>query len=448
MKKSISILLLCASLCAWGQDVPSSFPRKFLLEHFTGSACGQCPEGMEAIKTFLATQNIPYIWVSHHYGYNTDEYTISESERIGKSIGVSGAPNVSINRTKQVGSLAFTPVYLIHPSVTIVDDTVAEASVVINHSYDEVSREAIITVSGQVADAAVGEYLLTVLIKENRLVGKQADNSYSMNASPWLEYMHARTIRDVVTSVFGDTISVVNQAYSHTVNYTINESWEADNCCIVAYLTPLGRKPIINAEQAPLVKGTTGGEEFLPYGITESAKPKKELSMDSIFTSKVSENVLEVLLFDDATIRANTVVKPVIRLYVNTEADELVAGTYPIQSDEAMGSITAGYRVDEQTGFGGSVLTYVTLPILMQGLITPAHIWRIVDGEMIVDEYGNIALDFTTYNKTDVKVTYEIPTTAIDQTLAPKMPRKILRNNQLIILHEGLRYDVLGNTIE
>lgn len=448
MKKGLILLVLCASLLGYAQDVPTSFPRKFLLEHFTGSACGQCPEGMEAIKQYLATQTIPYIWVSHHYGYGQDEYSISESERIGKTIGVSGAPNVSINRTKQVGNFAFTPVYLIHPSVTIVDDTVAEASVAIQHTYDAASREASITVSGQVANTEVKEYLLTILVKENQLVGKQADNTYSAGAAPWLEYLHARTVRAMITPALGDTVTVVDQAYTHTINYTISDEWKAENCCIVAYLTAVrNTKPIINAEQVPLVAGTTGGEEYLPYGITQSAKPKKELSIDSIQTSKVSDNLLEVLLFDNSSVRVNSVVeKPVIRLYVNTEAETLEAGIYPIQADGAMGSVVAGYRIDEQMAFGGSVLTYVNLVQLKQGILTPDHIWRIISGEMVVDEAGKITLTCTTYNKTDVIA--KSPTTNIEPIEVPfKAPKKILRDNQVIILHDGVEYNILGTAI-
>lgn len=448
MKKTVTLLLLCVCLLGYAQEVPASFPRKFLLEHFTGSACGQCPEGMEAIKTFLSEQTVPYIWVSHHHGYGNDEYSIEESEKIHLSLGNNGAPDVAINRTKYVGNITFTPVYLIHPSVTIVDDTIAEASVVIAHTYDSTNRKVDITVSGQVANTEVTEYLLTILIKENRLVGRQADNKYSVKATPWIEYMHSRTIRDVITPIFGDTISVVDQSYKHTVSYTISEEWKSENCCIVAYLTPLGRKPIINAEQMPLVAGTTGGEEYLPYGITESTKPKKEYELDSIYISKYSDDVLEVLLFDDATIQANTTVKPVIRLYVNTKSDTLKAGTYPIQMDEAIGSITAGYRIDEQMAFGGSVLTYVALPQLMQGSLAPAHIWRIISGEMIVDEKGNITLACKTYNKTDINATYTIPTTDVEQVeVLNHTPKKIIRDNQLLIIHNGIEYNVLGNAI-
>ena len=101
MKKIFTVVvLLCATLVASAQEVPSSFPRKYLIEHFTGDECGYCPEGMYSIVGYTQKTSTPCIWVSHHYGYNTDEYTISESAKIASACGVSGAPNMAINRTK------------------------------------------------------------------------------------------------------------------------------------------------------------------------------------------------------------------------------------------------------------------------------------------------------------------------------------------------------------
>ena len=68
MKKIFTVLvLLCATLVASAQDVPSSFPRKYLIEHFTGDQCGYCPYGMYSIVEYTQQTSTPCIWVSHHY---------------------------------------------------------------------------------------------------------------------------------------------------------------------------------------------------------------------------------------------------------------------------------------------------------------------------------------------------------------------------------------------
>ncbi len=452
MKKLFTFILLTAAAFTSAQDVPSSFPRKFLIEHFTGDGCGYCPGGMYAITNYIQEQNPSAIWVSHHYGYNNDEYTIPESAKIGKAVGVNGAPNMALNRTKQMGTtIAFLPSYL--PEITIKDDTVAEASVVISHTYNADTRQLDITVSGQVAHTVDTTYLLSVLIKENRLVGKQADYQYLYNCKKggtWKEYMHARVVRDFVTVPFGDTVLVKNQAYSKTFTYMVSEKWVPENCCIVAYLTPLKKQPIINAEQAPLIAGTMGGEQYYPYGITEAKGPKSSVAFDSIQTYKIDDNTLEIFLLSSTSIKTNFgPTKAVGLVYLNTEADSLVAGTYPIQADKALGTITAGYRVDEERLLGGSILTYALSNYLTQGIVNQAHMWRMNTGEMIVEEDGDIYFVFETYGGTEVTATYGSPEVAVENVIAPDAPtNKMLRNGRIIILKDGKEYDIIGNIIK
>ena len=453
MKKIFTVLvLLCATLVASAQEVPSSFPRKFLLEHFTGEDCGYCPGGMYAIVNHIDEATTPYIWVSHHYGYGTDEYSIAASKKIGGICGVAGAPNMGLNRTKLMGSaIAFHPGYLPDLADTISKlDTVAEASVVIEHTYDSVSRQLNITVSGQVANTEVEEYLLTVLIKENRLVGGQADYQYSWKTKGWKEYMHARVVRDVLTNAEGDLVTVSNQAYSKSFTYTLDEKWVPENCCVVAYITPSSKKPVINAEQTPLVAGTTGGEQYNPYGITSANSPNKTVKFETLQQNKLEDNILELVLISNSSIRDEVYgpLKPVCLVYVNTEADTLVAGTYPIKDDNSLGSVMAGYSNDETTSFGGSLMVYALAAYLKQGQIAAAHMWYLKSGEMIVDEAGNIILDFKTNGDFGVNTTYGEPQVGVENVETENaVANKLLLDGKIIILNEGKVYDVLGNQV-
>ena len=394
------------------KEVPVSFARKYLIEHFTGEACGYCPGGMYAITKYIKSATTPSIWVSHHYGYGSDEYTISESSKIGEVLGVNGAPNMSLNRSKQSEGLTFHPGYL--PEITIADKTEAAMSVEINHSYNTTTRQLDVTVSGECTYDSQSKFLISVLIKENHLVGQQADYTYSWKTAKWKEYMHARVIRDMLTLPLGDTIELENKAYSKTWSYTMPEAWVAENCCVVAYVTPLVGQPVINAEQVALVEGTTGGEEYFPYGITEGKGPNNNITFHQAQVNKVEgEDLLEVTLLSNTKVTtAYGDAQPVATIYVHTDAATLSEGTYPIQEDAAMGAIQAGYRIDEKTSFGGSLLLYAVSEYLAAGQIAPAHIWRMNEGEMIVDEAGNITLNFKTYGGTSVTSTYTATTSA------------------------------------
>ena len=381
-------------------DVQLTFDRKHLIEHFTGDQCGYCPYGMYSIVDYLETAKTPTIWVSHHAGFNQDEFTIDESLKLVSALGVSGAPNMAMNRSQQEPGLIFHPGYL--PEITIKDSKKAAMSVNIQHSYNAASRKMDITVSGESSFATDGKFLLSVLVKENRLVGKQADYYYAWGDYMWKEFMHARVVRGMLTPATGDTIVMKNQAYSQTYSYTIPAGWVAENCCVVAYVTPVSNQPVINAEQVVLVEGTTGGEQYNPYGITEQKGPSSKIAFQQAQVNKVEgEDLLEVLLISNTKVStAYGDAQPVATIYVHTDAATLSAGTYPIKEDGSMGSIVAGYRIDEKTSFGGSLIIYAHSEYLAMGQIASTHIWRMLGGEMVVDEAGNITLNIKTCSGT------------------------------------------------
>ena len=457
MKKTLIILLLLAAMKMSAQSVPTFFPRKFLLEHFTSANCNQCPMGMKYVVDYLDKQTTPYIWVSHHAVYGTDEYTIPEGNTIAMNyLGMNTVPSVVFNRTKQDGLMVIGAWDI--ENLVVKDDTVAEASVVINHTYNADTRQLNVTVSGQVANKDRAAYLLSILIKENRLVGKQEDAYCSWKGAKWKEYMHPRVVRDMVTATLGDTVKVKNQAYSYSTSYAMDESWVPENCCVVAYLTPLEKSPIINAEQVPLVLGTEGGEQYGPYGITEGKGPNTTISFDSVTVTRYG-NQLEMMLTSSKTIKTSYfgICKQVGYVCVNAEDSILQPGTYPILDGDTLGTITAGFRVDEEETLGGSRLFYAVSEDLKNGIVTPIHMWRMSSGEMTLDEDGNIALNFTTYNGTSVTATavydFSPALTGVENVgigVGEKTSvgvKKVLRNGRIYILKDGTEYDLLGNQV-
>jgi hypothetical protein len=257
----------------------------------------------------------------------------------------------------------------------------------------------------------------------------------------------------MVTATFGDTVRVENQAYSYSTSYVIDTAWVPENCCVVAYLTPLEKSPVINAEQAPLVAGTEGGEQYGPYGITEGKGPNTSISFDSVKVTRLSNGQLEMMLTSSKTIKTSYfgICKQVGYLCINTEDDVLSAGTYPIVESEGIGTITAGYRVDEEETLGGSRLFYAVSEDLKNGIVTPIHMWRMNSGEMTLDAEGNISLNFTTYNGTSVSATavYDFSPAATGmENPNCQSPitncQKVLRNGQLLIHKLGECYNILG----
>lgn len=455
MKKIFISLLLLVAVCVSAQEVPTSFPRKYLIEHFTGDQCGYCPGGMYSIVQYtMELTTTPCIWVSHHYGFNNDEYTISESAKIGAACGVQGAPNMAMNRTKIMGtSIAFHPGYLPEDGMaeTIANKcaTEAEASVVIDHTYNAETRELNVTVSGQVANTDVTEYLLSVLIKENGLIGKQADYYWSWKTSGYKEFLHPCVARDFLTegSTLGDTVKVENQAYSKTFTYTVSDQWVAENCNIVAYITPLAKKPIINAEETPLVAETTGGAEYKPFAITESQAPTNatKLNFDTLELSKPTDDKLAIILVASNTTRSDMYgpVKLVVYLEFNTPESTLSTGTYEFADGNELNTLTAGH-VDLATQiFSGSHMAYY-LASTMEDL---CHIWRIKNGTMTVASNGGFIAEGKLDNGKNYKITCMMPT-AVDNVVFDKAHvEKLVREGQFIIRIDDVEYDMQGRVI-
>ena len=457
MKKIFTVLvLLCATLVVSAQEVPSSFPRKYLIEHFTGDQCGYCPYGMYSIMEYSANTTTPCIWVSHHYGYNNDEYTIPESAKIGSTCGVQGAPNMAMNRTKVQGStIAFHPGYLVEDGMAeiIADkcDTTAEASVVIEHTYNAETRQLDVTVSGQVANTEVTEYLLTVLIKENGLIGKQADYYWSWKTAGYKEFMHPCVVRDLLTvSQLGDTVKVENQAYSMTFTYTVSEKWVAENCNVVAYITPLAKKPIINAEETPLVAGSTGGTEYQPFGITENQAPTNatKLSFDSLALNKVADDKLAIELVAKSSTRSDFYgpLKLSVYLEFNTPDTILPIDTLDFVDGNELNTFSTGTVDIVEQSFAGSHMAYY-LAADMEQL---CHIWRIKSGKLLVYEDGSFYASGKLDNSKNFTITCTLPKddTAVEDVVFDKAHvEKLMRNGQFVISIDGIEYDVQGRII-
>jgi hypothetical protein len=455
MKKSLLILLLMVAIGMSAQEVPTFFPRKFLMEHFTSENCNECPQGMKNIVDYLENQTTSYIWVSHHAVYGTDEYTTAYGDAIASQYGIRNVPTVMINRSKQQGILILDAKNHLS-ELEVGCNPMAEASVVITHSYDPTTRQLDVQVCGEVGDKDVKAYLLSILIKENGLVGKQADQYTSWKRANWLEYMHTRVVRDFITGTFGDTVYVNDQSYSHSASYTLNKDWVAENCCVVAYLTPLDKSPIINAEQVAVMDGTAGGEQYDPYGITEAKGPNTSISFDSISVKRLEDDVVEMQMISNKTMQSYAgICKQVAYVYVNTRDSVVAPGVYRIQEGKDDGTITAGYRVDEEETLGGSRLVYALSADLKNGIVSPIHMWRMSSGEMAVDADGNISLNFTTYNGTSVTATavydFSPAATGVEdieslegQEFMGAGVMKVLREGQLLIERQGQWYTVWG----
>ena len=396
----------------FGEPIPASFPRKHLIEEFTGQGCGYCPYGMDCISEFMK-DDPNFILLLHHSGYSSDHFTMAGSNTITSQLGVDGAPSVTIDRkaTRTSGSntIVFHPGYLPGTSKTqFAKETYA--SVCIDNQYNPETRKLTVTVSGALCKADYPALSLTVVIKESGMIDTQSD--YYETFEGWSEFRHCNAVRAFLTNAKGNAVTVdETRHYKAVYTTTLNAKWVPENCMVVAFLGE-SFKPIIQVEEAPVVAGTTGGADLEHGGITKvpvsdyypepnATKGPKDYSGNdeevltysaAWYESNANYTFWSLMSYNSSvTVKVNNInCVPFTYIYFFTEpgVTTIQPGTYEFNTSELPGSAYAGYRDDEQSQLGGSEFYFTNKSYFNQGYLVPKAEWLIVDGTLTITETG------------------------------------------------------------
>lgn len=254
------------------EPIQNSYPKKQLLEEFVGQGCGYCPYGLDAIQAAIGNDT-SFVAITHHYGYKSDNFSVDGSRVITNALKVSGTPNISINRSKtqytdeegrSISALVFHPAYLENTRFAQFADS-TYASIRIKNQYKASTRQLTVTVNGVVARTDVPDLWLTVLVKESGMIDTQAD--YIHTTRGWKEFRHTNAVRAFLTEPKGDYVRIIDRRYSFRFTLTLDEQWIPENCMVVAFLSE-DFQPVVQAEQRPVVTGTSGGADIVHGGIT------------------------------------------------------------------------------------------------------------------------------------------------------------------------------------
>ena len=119
----------------------------------------------------------------------------------------------------------------------LADATPSFATVNINSTMDPDTRDAVITIDGNLVpsyeDFMGTDSKLTVYLTEDGLVAPQVNGGN--------DYVHNNVMRVALGSVLGVALNKTDDSYKNVFNYTIPQEWNADNMHIVAFISrPLG----------------------------------------------------------------------------------------------------------------------------------------------------------------------------------------------------------------
>ncbi len=395
------------------EQLPDAFPKKHLIEEFTGQDCGYCPYGMDCVHDFIG-DNENWILVLHHYGYQKDNFSVTGSQKIMNKLNVDGAPSIAIDRkaTKSDAGnvICFHPGYL--PTVTSQFETTTYASIEIENTYNEADRKLNVHLSGLVVKENYPNLMLTVLVKESGMIDYQQD--YYNTFEGWQEFRHANAVRAYLTAPLGDSLRVKsNYSWSADYELTLDSKWIAENCAVVAFITE-NFKPAVQAEQRPVVEGTKGGLDILHGGITAVPvadyypEPGEDISpstysgkdADTLVTANAYYSSYPSYGFNYWQIQAYSVNRTVnvnkttcvpfgdLYLFTDINVKTIPVGTYELNTSEQPGTAYAGFRDEEQKQVGGSSFYYTSKSYFQQGYLVPEAQWLIVDGTFTVKEDG------------------------------------------------------------
>ena len=398
--------------------IPSSFPKKNLLEEFTGQGCIWCPNGMAAIHETVGNDS-NWITILHHYGYTQDNFSVAGSDIITRQLGVSGAPNMTVNRSatkykdennRNQSSVVFHPGYFPGTDLSQFEKS-TYASIELKNEYNPSSRELTICASGMVAKKDADGLKLTVVLKESGMIDTQSD--YYTFAGGWTEFRHADAVRAYLTDPTGDSVAISGQRYADTLRFTLSDQWVAENCMVVAFLSEDFR-PVVQAEQAPVVKGTKGGADITPGGITAipvaSYYPESDATTGPLDYSKQETDTLPVakayyeklpeLGVTRWTIEAYNESRkvrikltqsiPFVQIFfytdIHTPVDAVPAGTYEFLNTGAAGTAAAGIRDDKRQEIEGSIFYYLNANYFKNGSYRVMSQWLIANGTLRITD--------------------------------------------------------------
>lgn len=243
MKKLIT-LLGCAPALLSAQSLVTDVPqnRTALLEDFTGIHCGYCPEGHAIAATLEATLKDHIVVVGVHAGgyavpqNGTDpDFRTPEGTAIDAHFTIGGYPAGVIDRhlfngADDLGRGSW------EGAVNEVLAMPSPVNVGVESTYDPGTHELTVHVHGYyTADSPTGNDYVSVLVDEDHLIGWQTDYGNGDHAN----YDHMHVLRHYLTDTWGENVGdhVAGDVVDRTYTYTVPDTWNIDNCKVVAFIS-------------------------------------------------------------------------------------------------------------------------------------------------------------------------------------------------------------------
>jgi len=249
-------------------DDTTSFPRKIMLEYFTGHYCGNCPSAskpaFDEIERLYGHRVV--VMVIHAGAFampallpDNLDLRSEAGNRLYDEAGITSVPAGVVNRVAYNGTLSISP---------------TAWSTVVGERINSGSRFAIAIDTALMADAATGSATVTVSVKnraagqqefcgwlvEDSIVGYQLDyytTQYSDQKIP--DYVFHDVLRLQIIPAEGAGLSdsllaLSGNAVTRILGFTINESWVMRHCSLAFTIADAASGEILQCEKAVIVR--------------------------------------------------------------------------------------------------------------------------------------------------------------------------------------------------
>ena len=260
--KKIATLLGLVPAMASAQSLVHTTPenRTALLEEFTGIHCGYCPEGHAISEHLEATLKDRYVAVNVHAGgyavpgAGEPDFRTTDGTAIDAFFTVGGYPAGTVNRHTVNGEDDLDRGQWEGVALEILTMP-SPMNVGVESNFNPETRELTVhAVAYYTAASGGGNDHMTVLVKENHLIGYQADYTNGTHQN----YDHKAVLRDVITETWGEDIGSpeAGTLVERTYTYTVPEEWVAENCQVVALVSE-NQEEVYQAREVAMIDGTT-----------------------------------------------------------------------------------------------------------------------------------------------------------------------------------------------
>lgn len=327
--KRFSLLFILFSLLTLqvkAYDVTTEVQKKnVLIEEFTGIHCGYCPQAHIICHNLEEIHQGRIFSIAVHSGYyavpgsDQPDYRTTDGDLIDSILGTAneGRPCGVINRLTHTYESGATSMVLGRSAFgkTAMDIMAEDAPVnlLIKAECDVLTRKLNVTVEGYcIADVPSEKAFLSIVMTQDNIVGPQN------GAGVGDQYVHQSMLRDYLTPVLGDEITIAkDQYFSKSYTFELSKAIIApetnktvdlvlQNINLIAFVTEDGKNNIMNVTSAKPTFSNFNLPLAAELSTTILGKSKKYgfNFFEVILTNKCNETLTSAQF--DITINGNT----------------------------------------------------------------------------------------------------------------------------------------------